>query len=249
MLGAAALATAAVACVAHVAEARTTHGNWDPPKYNASVEEALRTMECVNAPERPARDPYEPPQPPHGPPPEGQVCALRFAGDGCAPYALEQFASKEEALGQGAVVTHAGPCGTCSTTVDLAAYMAHKDMMTAGRRCGVVGALEGEQAGVQCFVDLGLTVPCALTWLWNAENTRKACLWPCLWAWLTGEPNTTPSGDLNACLECDETQSGPIFKAVAGRTRRRSGLISAIPRPASEVAEVVHTYWRRCAPP
>lgn len=39
------------------------------------------------------------------------------------------------------------------------------------------------------------------------------------------------SGKLNACLWCDEKTSGPGFKYAAARTRRGSGLPSAIPRP------------------
>ena len=40
-------------------------------------------------------------------------------------------------------------------------------------------------------------------------------------------------GKLNPCLECDEVKSGPLFKYYAGRTRRDSGIVSSIPRPAS----------------
>ena len=35
---------------------------------------------------------------------------------------------------------------------------------------------------------------------------------------------------LNPCLNCDELKSGPIFKKFAGRTRRNSGVRSAIKR-------------------
>jgi len=37
-------------------------------------------------------------------------------------------------------------------------------------------------------------------------------------------------------------QSGPVFKAVAGRTRRNSGLPNALCRPCSEVRPLVHAY-------
>merc|ERR1711971_1245760 len=33
---------------------------------------------------------------------------------------------------------------------------------------------------------------------------------------------------INACLQCDECRSGPIFQKIAGRTRRASGIKSAI---------------------
>jgi hypothetical protein len=39
-----------------------------------------------------------------------------------------------------------------------------------------------------------------------------------------------------------EVQSGPVFKAVAGRTRRNSGLPNALCRPCSEVTPLEHSY-------
>jgi hypothetical protein len=43
-----------------------------------------------------------------------------------------------------------------------------------------------------------------------------------------------------ACLQCDECRSGPIFQKVAGRTRRASGIRSAIARP--DFKPVEHEY-------
>jgi hypothetical protein len=60
-----------------------------------------------------------------------------------------------------------------------------------------------------------------------------------------------PDGSLNACLACDEAKSGPTFKAVAGRTRRRSGLSSAIARPCLDeqgepaIYPVEHYYFAK----
>ncbi|MCU1282383.1 MAG: hypothetical protein JWM53_5929, partial [bacterium] len=53
-----------------------------------------------------------------------------------------------------------------------------------------------------------------------------------------------PDGTLNACLQGDEDQSGPVFEAVAGRTRRNSGLPNATCRPCSEVQPLVPAYRR-----
>jgi len=36
--------------------------------------------------------------------------------------------------------------------------------------------------------------------------------------------------------------SGPVFKAVAGRTRRNSGLASALCRPCESVYPLEHVY-------
>ena len=67
-------------------------------------------------------------------------------------------------------------------------------------------------------------------------------LWghPCVAA-LT-KPYNEPDGALNACLQCDEDKSGPVFKAVAGRTRRNTGLANALCRPCSEVRPLLHRY-------
>lgn len=56
------------------------------------------------------------------------------------------------------------------------------------------------------------------------------------------QPYNLEDGTLNPCIQCDEDESGPVFKAVAGRTRRNSGLPNAICRPCSEVRPLVHAY-------
>lgn len=90
---------------------------------------------------------------------------------------------------------------------------------------------------------LGFSKNCAQIWLYNSLNTKKFCFGICLKAWLTGEPNNKPDGSLNDCLECDETQSGPVFKYFAGRTRRNSGIVSGIERPDSQVYNITHCYY------
>lgn len=47
-------------------------------------------------------------------------------------------------------------------------------------------------------------------------------------------------GRLNPCLQCDECRSGPIFQKIAGRTRRGSGIVSAISR--NGVKPLQHEY-------
>ena len=66
------------------------------------------------------------------------------------------------------------------------------------------------------------------------------CLQVCLD--LLDAPYHEDDGSLNECLQCDEDLSGPVFKAVAGRTRRNTGLASALCRPCDEVRQVVHRY-------
>lgn len=65
----------------------------------------------------------------------------------------------------------------------------------------------------------------------------------CIWSWITGEDNNKPDGSLNDCLQCDEDKSGPNFKFFSGRTRRNSGIPSAIERPPEQVYNMEHCYW------
>jgi hypothetical protein len=91
-----------------------------------------------------------------------------------------------------------------------------------------------------CLRALGFTEPCAQIWYFNTLHTRDRCLLECLGA--LGQPYHHADGSLNACLVCDEVESGPVFKAVAGRTRRNTGVASAMCRPCDEVLPLVHVY-------
>jgi hypothetical protein len=154
-------------------------------------------------------------------------------------YRLSTFASAPAARTAGFAITHFGACGTCSTLQDLAVYLEKPDLTAPVRRCGIHWNGSDRLA---CLEALGFTPPCAQTWLYNVQNTRRHCLGVCLWSWIEGEAPTRADGRLNACLQCDEDRSGPVFKAIAGRTRRNSGIHSSIPRPDDEVAPVVHDY-------
>ena len=61
-----------------------------------------------------------------------------------------------------------------------------------------------------------------------------------------GDP---PQCALNECIHCDEDRSGPVFAAVAGRTRRASGLLSFILRPCAQLTILDHTDPCSCRPP
>ena len=174
--------------------------------------------------------------PPRQPP--GTVCGIRFEED-LVRYRLATFPSEAGAKAKGFAVTHLGPCGACSTLQDLAVYLERPDLTAPVRRCGV---LPGEPARLSCLEALGFTRACVRIWEYDAENTRRECLGVCVVAWLQGAPPTDSQGRLNRCLQCDEDRSGPVFKLVAGRTRRNSGIRSSIPRPDEEVANVVHDY-------
>jgi hypothetical protein len=172
-------------------------------------------------------------------PPPGTVCGVRFEPDG-RRYRIATFAGEAEARAAGFSVTHVGACGTCSTMQDLAVYLERPDLTAPVRRCGIHPT---ESGTIACLERLGFSAPCARTWYFNVVNTRHECIFVCVVSWLEGEPSATgPDRRLNDCLRCDEERSGPVFQAVAGRTRRNSGIRSSIPRPDEDVAHVVHDY-------
>jgi hypothetical protein len=196
---------------------------------------ALRAAVPLNAPGLDG-DPYRAWRgrtPPAAPP--AAVCGVRFEAD-AVHYRLTTFPDAAAARAEGFATTHVGTCGTCSTMQDLAVYLARPDLTAPVRRCGI--KLSGER-NLSCLEALGFSPACARTWYFNAMNTRRECFTTCAWAWARGTPSAEPDGRLNACLQCDEERSGPVFKATAGRTRRNSGIRSSIPRPDEQIADVV----------
>ena len=180
-----------------------------------------------------------------------EVCGVRFVDADQVDYRLRTFQDRESALEAGYVITHRRHCGTCSSLRDFATYLAKPDLTTPARTC----ARRLTRAGVKaCFMeDVGLGERCAETWTYNALHTRRRCAAACIghygfWAVLTNDmsaPNTDEDGNLNPCLACDERVSGPGFQYAAGRTRRSSGLTSAIRRPAAEIHPVDHRLYFR----
>lgn len=161
-------------------------------------------------------------------------------------YRLDTFPTERAAHAAGGQITHRGRCGACSSFEDLAAYIEHRDLNRAGRLCGLQGIF-APRTQVDCLRGLGFTEPCAQIWSFNIDNTRSECMGTCTKTLPT--KHKLPDGSLNPCLACDEENSGPTFKAVAGRTRRRSGLSSAIARPCLDaqgepaVYPVEHYYF------
>lgn len=177
----------------------------------------------------------------HTPPlPTDEVCAVVFDENNPKHYRTETFSSLETARAHDAYVTHTGPCGACSSLQDFAVYQNNRDLTSSGRRCGFVSWLK--PMGLSCFKALGFSEPCAHIWLYNARNTGAHCFWVCMKSFFTFEKNNLDDGSLNACLACDEEKSGPVFKNVARRTRRNSGLTSEIERPSYEIAPLQHNY-------
>ena len=212
--------------------------------YSDAFAQSLIDDWVLSAPYAPlTEDPYASPAPPDDPP--GTVCAV-LEGDPSRqprPYTLVTYASTADALAAGAHPTHYGHCGVCSTLANLAAYMRQNDLTKPVRACAFSDTPDGGTAmdgDVACLEALGFDLPCAQIWSYNTNNTRNVCLQVCLDNFAS--TYNQPDGTLNPCLQCDEDMSGPVFKAIAGRTRRNSGLPNAICRPCTEVQPLVHSY-------
>jgi hypothetical protein len=211
-------------------------GTWVAPTYSEADLEALRGRTLVNPPALLPGDPYTDPS--LVPAQTGGICAVLPEPSVPGGYRLATFSDAAAAEAAGGMMTHAGACGACSSLQDLAVYLADPDLGEPVRQCALLALSQGEQATLDCITGLGFTAACAQIWAFNSAHTRAACLDVCLSA--LDDPYHLPDGSLNACLACDEQESGPVFKAVAGRIRRNSGIPVAICRPPEEVAAVVH---------
>ena len=167
------------------------------------------------------------------------VCGIKIdAARG--KYFLKTFIDRDSAEKNGFKITHYGQCGTCSTLQDLNVYKTNPDLTRAVRKCSIT--LMHKSWAMNCLKKLGFSEHCAETWYYNMVNTGRKCFPVCALSWLKGEDYNNPDGSLNACLACDEKESGPVFKRCAGRTRRNSGIASEIKRSGGEVHHLVHDY-------
>lgn len=214
---------------------------WNAPSYDDAYAQALIDEWQVAAPYAEVTvDPYTLPVPPDDPP--ETVCAVLGSASTGKPraYALVTYESEAQARAAGAKPTHFGRCGVCSTLVNLAVYMRYNDLTGPVRQCTLNGIGKEASVTIGCLQGLGFDLPCAQIWAYNANNTQKHCMQTCVAE--LNDPYHLPDGALNECMRCDEEHSGAVFKAVAGRTRRNSGLANAMCRPCSEVRPLEHAY-------
>lgn len=212
--------------------------DFEAPVYEGHEIAALEAARLLNPPEPLEEDPYGRPDDYSLEP--DKVCGVVFDEADPGAYRLETFESEGAAAAAGARVTHTGACGLCSSLANLTVYIKNTDLAGPVRRCGLESTLGGEKKNIECLEKIGFDYPCAQIWYYNTKHTREACLAPCLAA--LNKPYHKKDGSLNACIQCDEDESGQVFKAVSGRTRRNSGLPSALCRPCDSVAPIVHRY-------
>eukprot|EP01129_Flabellula_baltica_P002557 TRINITY_DN1236_c0_g1_i1.p1 TRINITY_DN1236_c0_g1~~TRINITY_DN1236_c0_g1_i1.p1 ORF type:complete len:248 (-),score=32.97 TRINITY_DN1236_c0_g1_i1:38-781(-) len=169
-------------------------------------------------------------------------CAVKYSSDQRKYYVLVNYPSVEKAKEDRAFVTHKTACGTCSSLQDLSVYMKYEDLTSPVRKCALEGFIS-QHLAMNCLMDIGFSKPCALVWLANTQCTSHKCRGICLWDIF--EPYNDPQNNckLNDCLQCDEDSCGPMFKRFSGRTRRNSGLYSAIWRPPNTIYNITHDYY------
>lgn len=211
-------------------------GTFESQAFGEARLEALRAWTLVDAPALLASDPYETAPPVVSP---SSVCAVVIEDAEARTYNVRAFENREAAEAEGAIVTHYGVCGLCSSLADLAVYAGTPDLTDPVRACGLSASSSHESLRA-CIAEIGFTEPCADIWAYNTTHTREACLSTCVR--LLSAPYHNADGSLNACLQCDEDMSGDVFKAVAGRTRRNTGVASSMCRPCSEVHRIGHEY-------
>jgi hypothetical protein len=212
--------------------------SWEAPEYGEQEIQEILTWEIVDPPALLTEDPYAAAAPPSADP--EAVCGVLPEAPGARRYRLATYGSQAAAEEAGAFPSHFGACGLCSPLVDLAVYMREPDLTEPVRACGLQHLGGDPEEHLACLEALGFDRACAQIWYYNTLHTRDACSAPCFAT--LGDPYHLPDGSLNACLACDEEKSGPVFKAVAGRTRRNTGLANALCRPCSEVRPLVHDY-------
>ncbi|KAK5581693.1 hypothetical protein RB653_001730 [Dictyostelium firmibasis] len=227
-----------------IIESSSISFQFDPPSYNQTVIDSFSSKTLLNPQQNLTFNPYELQN--FNTTLNNSVCGVYYPDENDrSAYYLQNYTSAEEAEASGAFVTHLHNCGYCSTTKDLAMYMLHFDLTTPIRDCAIVSFVSDE-ISLDCIQhSAGLTYNCAVIWLYDALNTRKYCLDICLYDWVMHVPNNVPKNStiLNPCIQCDEDKSGPIFKLIAGRTRRDSGLLSAINRPPDSIYNITHYYY------
>lgn len=193
----------------------------------------------------PDSNPYDDPSNPPDDPNPGGVCGMKWSDNidsfGHNKYWLRNFANETECEEEGFVVTHSGHCGSCSSLQDLGVYL-RQNLTDPTRFCGALGIIS-HGLMTNCLQRIGFSDNCIPIWEYNIGQTRQECWELCIMSWISGEANNKPDGSLNDCLQCDEDVSGPNFKFFSGRTRRNSGIPSAIMRPPEEFYDMEHCYW------
>lgn len=132
-------------------------------------------------------------------------------------------------------LVHCGECGKCSTVQDANVYINTSNTLTDKmKECSIVGIAGGSVQ--ECITErIGMTSDCAECFAENIECTKKHCDFICGYETILDLEVANEEGHLSKCIKCDEYHCGKKFKACAGMTRRRAGLMSDIDRSLDEI--------------
>lgn len=208
------------------------------PAYSAEFVAELREWTLLNPPDELTEDPYAHPE--KYPRRDDQFCAVMVEDRTRKTYRLQTFDSLEEIQAAGGILTHSTACAKCSSLASLALLIEMPDQTGPIRDCGMLGLGGDIQLVIECLEELGFEGPCAQINAYNTRHTSAKCGSICIS--LLKSPYQNPDGSLNACIQCDEDESGDIFRAVAGRARRNSGIPAALCRPCQGIAFILHKY-------
>eukprot|EP00934_Nitzschia_sp_Nitz4_P000779 Nitzschia sp. Nitz4//scaffold172_size47551//4330//5428//NITZ4_007137-RA/size47551-augustus-gene-0.37-mRNA-1//1//CDS//3329538738//779//frame0 len=174
---------------------------------------------------------------------DGSVCGYLYDSEDTdclgRSYEIHTYESEAAALAAGAVVTHSGACGVCSSMQDFHVRMRDKDtFQSATTLCATSFVLGGTFAElIQCFADMGLTDSCGLLWAHFGAANANECATQCFGSTELNGP--APECALSDCLEC-AVDIRAVFDDIAGRTFQSSGIIEAIARPCEEFTYIEH---------
>lgn len=155
-------------------------------------------------------------------------CGIKYIDNNKTKYILKSYTDLNSLKNDDAILTHKGGCGVCSTLQDLAVYKKHKNLTSIIKKCNIRHFFSKKKIKKCIQKKLNFTKPCFDIWWYDNLNAKKKCIIPCLWDYTSSYVNK--NNKLNRCLKCDEIKNGPIFKKIAGRNRRNSGITSSINR-------------------
>ena len=166
-------------------------------------------------------------------------------------YALVEYPSADAAKADGAVVTHTGNCGVCSSAADFAAYVESlKRQQSSLLLCGVSFNLSREPNRFDILIDclsssdrLGYSRPCSTQWAFATAAFVDECSSKCEFqadGLVLLNNKTLPGCPFTECWACAENVFQTVSVRYSGRSLQNSGIIEDIVRPCADFSNIVH---------
>ena len=167
-------------------------------------------------------------------------------------YAMLEYETAEEAVADGAYVTHTGNCGVCSNAFDLGIRMEKKETFQASiTLCGISFFLAGSRNPnrfnnlIDCLGesgDVGYSRPCATLWAYYSATNAYNCSAPCAAGFGGDVPlnKDLPGCPFSDCLACAEDVFQADMNLQSGRSDPNSGMLEQSARACDEFSFVTH---------